>query len=210
MPELDLKEIERRPQRYWNADGIADLTMGALWVVWGTALGLPAALPSGQWQTYYWMAMPLVLVGGAAATNWITKRLKQRFTFPRTGYVQWPRPGVGATLLPALIAVAVAAALAFLAIKGRTETLSELAAPATSLLLSLAFLFASLRLKLPHHLWLAASALILALLIYGLHLSLESGMVCLFLGVGVVSMAVGGLRLRAYLKHNPAPAEGHE
>jgi hypothetical protein len=204
----DLKEIERKPRQYWNVDGLPDLMMGVLWIVWGMAFLLPDLLPPGGWLQYYWMAvMPVLVVGGVVA-NWAIKKLKQRLTFPRTGYVDWPEPAPASKVLASLLAAAVAAGVVLLAIRSNAQPMKDLVAPGLALLVALGFLISALRLKLPHYFWMAAAALLLALIIARAHLDLSKGIICLFLSLGVLSTLMGIVRLQAYRRNNPLQQEG--
>lgn len=203
----DLRDVERRPQRYWNADGLPEITMGALWILWGAALGIPEALPPGDWLKWYWMTVPLILVVGGLSAGWITKKVKAKLTFPRAGYVAWPEPGPLQRIVPALLAMAVAAGVVALVVKGDNQTMREMAAPACGLLLAAAFLIPVMRWQLTHCLILSAASLVLSLVMIRARLGLERGMILLFLGLGPVSVLTGAFRLRAFLRRHPLPAE---
>ncbi len=208
MEYPDLKEIERRPRQYWNADGLPDLTVGSLWIIWGAAFILPEVLPQGSWLRYYWMVVPLLLIGGGFAANWATKMFKRRLTFPRTGYVEWPEPGMLQWIVPALLGAGVAAVIWVLARRIGPGSLEALISPGVALLLALGFLCASVRQRLPHYLWSSAASLALALVFARMGPSLEHGLVCLFLALGALSLLLGTLRLRSFLRRNPVSQEG--
>lgn len=204
----DLKEIERKPQQYWNVDGLPDLITGVLWIVWGVAFLLPELLPPGGWLNYYWLAVMLVLIVGGVASNWGIKKLKQRLTFPRTGYVEWPEPAPASKVISSLLAAAVAAGVVALAIRGNAQPMKDLVAPGLALLAALAFLIAALRLRLPHYFWMVAASLLLALIVARAHLGLGMGIICLFLCLGALSLLIGIVRLWSYRRNNPPPQEG--
>lgn len=204
MAYPDLNEVARRPQQYWNADGLPELIMGGLWILWGVALGLPRLLPRGAWEMYYWMAVPAVLVIGGVASNWLTKKLKERFTYPRGGYVRFPDPAPLMMIVSVLLAAAIASGLAVLVVKAKTQGIPDLAAPACGVLLAAAMLIPALRWRLPHLLVLSGASLIAAVLIGQAGLTLEPGMISLFLSLGAVSMILGAIRLRLFLHSHPA------
>jgi len=206
MQYPDLKEIERRPRQYWNADGLPDLMIGALWIVWGAAFLLPDLLPPGEWMRYYWMLVAPILIGGGAASNWAIKRVKERLTFPRTGYVEWTEPGFLQKTVPALLAAGVAAGVVLLV--RQEQSIGTVVAPAVALILAMAFLAASVWQKLPHYLWSAGMSLTLALVFASSRMSLARGLECLFLVLGALSVLIGALRLRAYLRRNPVTQGG--
>jgi hypothetical protein len=200
--EIDIRELERRPRRYWNIDGIPELVLGVVWVLWGVALLVGEALPRGAAWRVYWMVMPAVLVLGGMAANQITKALKRRVTYPRTGYVELPAPTAAVRGGAAAIAVGAAAVVAGLILKGRTTGAEHTAPVAIGLLFSLAFLIASVRERAPHLLALAGVALMLGIAVATLGLG-WSGLNWLLVAMGVASTAVGGWRLRRYVRAHP-------
>jgi hypothetical protein len=208
MQYPDMKEIERRPKRYWNVDGLPDLVMGALWILWGLALALPSWLPSGSWLNYYWMVVPLILILSGFAANAITKILKQHLTFPRTGYVESIPPGAATKMAAAFLAAGVAAAIVLLGRSATVQGLEDLLPTAIALLFALLFLVMAMRQKLPHYLWSSALSLLLAGIIARNRMSLNNGFIFLLLSIGLCSCLVGSVRLYTYLRRNPRQQEG--
>jgi hypothetical protein len=203
-----VKEIERRPRQYWNADGLPDLMMGSLWILWSVAFILPELLPAGKWLGYYWMIVPLILVVSGLASNWAIKKLKQHLTFPRTGYVEWREHSAALKLLTALAGAALAAGALLLARYGIRQNMQELAPLATALLMALGFLFLAVWQKLPHYLFPSVVSLALAGIISIVRLDMGNGLILLFFCLGVLLSLIGGIRLRSYLRQNPPPVEG--
>jgi hypothetical protein len=202
---LNLGEIERRPMKYWNADGLPELMMGLLWIVWGGAWLVGQSLPRGTAWNVYWMFTPVLLVFSGVAAIWAIKKLKTRLTFPRTGYVEWKEPTRGQRLLGAAVAMATAAAAAALIMKSRTEGLERMAAPGLGVLLSLGFVAASLTQRAPHLLALAGVALVLGWACGTLNTGWDA-MNWMLIGLGVATSLVGTVRLRVFLKRNPLEA----
>jgi hypothetical protein len=200
----ELRDFESRPRRYWNIDGIPELVMGLVWIVWGLALVVGETLPRGSAAAaYYWMCVPAILVLSGVAATWLTRRLKARLTDPRTGYVELRQPGRGVHALTALIAIAAAAVLAGLVVSGRATGAEHMASPAVGVILSLAFVAASVRQKAPSFLALAGVALALGVAFAILKLGLTA-MNWLFVGLGAATVLTGGWRLRSYLARHPA------
>lgn len=200
----DLRELEQRPKRYWNVDGIPELMMGLVWMVWGAALIYGEALPKGRGSNWYWMVVPMVLVLSGVVSNWAVKKLKERLTYPRTGWVEMKEPSRGVRQLAAGIAVVSAGALAAMIVTGRVNGLEHTATPGIGLVLSLSFVIASIRQKAPHMLALAAVALVLGFSFGMLKLGWES-LSWMFLWLGLAAALVGGWRLRRYLAANRMP-----
>jgi hypothetical protein len=197
MAQAELHELEQRPQRYWNVDGIPELVMGGLWLLWGGAFLIGEALPRGWVGVVYYLTVPLVLALSGFAGRRLVTRLKERVTYPRTGYVDYPASARRACVITGALAIAAAATLVVFAVSAE-----RLAAPAVGVVLCLMFLVMSLRQRAPHLLALAAVALILGVAGGVVQLGWSS-LNWLFVGMGLAAASVGGFRLCRYLKANP-------
>lgn len=199
---LDLTEMERRSQKYWNVDGLPELLMGLLWMLWGGCWLFGQSLPRGAAWNVYWMFTPALLALSGVASVWATKKLKTRITFPRTGYVEWKGPTQGQRFTAAAVAMATASLLVALIVKSRTEGLEHLAAPGLGVLLSLGFVVASLSQKAPHLLALAGVALILGLAL-GTWKAGWDAMNWMLIGLGAATALLGTVRLWTFLRTHP-------
>lgn len=202
-----LRDLEDRPKRYWNVDGIPELMMGLVWILWGGALLVGEAIPRGSAANIYWMVFPAVLVLSGVASNWAVRKLKERLTYPRTGYIEYREPGPLVRLATGALVVLTAAALAALIVTGRAAGVEHSAAPAIGVILSLAFVVLSVRQKAPHFLALAGVALALGAAFAGLKLG-WAGMNWLFVWLGVSAALMGAWRLRRYLRQHPVEVRG--
>ena len=95
MQSISLNAISQRPLRTINADGIPELVMGIQWLLWSVLIGIPELVPRGEWWRPYWMIVPFVLTASGLAAPWVTKRLKERFSYRRAGYVELRKPKGG-------------------------------------------------------------------------------------------------------------------
>ena len=198
----NLDELARRPLRNWTIDGLPELSMGALWIVWGGAILIGNALPQGSFANVYRMAIPFLLVASALSMNSLTKRLKSRITYPRTGYVALPDPTGTAQIATATIAGLAAAGLAALIAAGSTLAWENLIATGSAMLIALALVIGSIRTRAPHLLWLAAFSVVLGAALYVSGTGYE-GLNWLLIGLGAVSMVLGAVRLRRFLREHP-------
>ncbi len=82
-----LRAARRQAQRYWFADGLAELVLGLGFCLYAGFLAWNAytAPRMGPWLQ---VLAVFALVFG---TNWAVQRLKWRITYPRTGYVRYAR-----------------------------------------------------------------------------------------------------------------------
>ena len=199
---IDLREVQSRSQRYWNVDGLAELMMGLLWMIWGAAWLFGQSLPRGSVWNVYWMFTPALLALSGVAMVWVTKKLKARITFPRTGYVEWRAPTRAQRLTAATVAMITAAVLVMLISKSRTEGLQHVAAPGIGVILSLGFVVASISQRAPHLLALAGVALILGLA-FGASKTGWDAMNWMFIALGGATVLLGAGRLWLFLRSHP-------
>lgn len=199
--KLVLDEVQRRSTRYWNVDGLPELMMGLVWMLWGGAWLLGQSLPRGV-SNVYWMFTPFLLALSGVASVWATKKLKARITFPRTGYVEWNPPTRQQRLAAAAVAIVTASVLVALISGNRTVGLEQVAAPAVGVVLSLAFVAASVTQKAPHLLTLAAVALVLGLA-FRASTSGWDALNWMLIALGMATVLVGAARLWMFLKAHP-------
>jgi hypothetical protein len=199
---MDLGDMERRAQRYWNVDGLPELTMGLLWMVWGGAFLAGQSLPRGPAWNIYWMFTPAVLALSGVAATWLIKRLKARITFPRAGYVEWREPSRAQRLTTAAVAIVTAAVIVGLISRARSRGVETVVAPAIGVILSLGFVVASLTQRAPYLLALAGVALALGVLIGATETGWD-GLNWMFVALGAATAAVGAIRLRAFVRRHP-------
>src|SRR5688572_27328907 len=124
---LNVFEAEKRAQRYWTVDGLPELMMGLLWIIWGAAWLVGQGLPQGAVSKIYWTLAPLLLVVTSLAAVWATKKLKARITFPRTGYVEWKPPSRPRQIGGGASAALIACVLVVLLTMSRTDGWEHLA-----------------------------------------------------------------------------------
>jgi hypothetical protein len=205
MQHPNLDDIERRPRQYWNVDGLPELIMGLLWMLWGGAWLFGETLPHDWRWNLYWMFTPLVLVVTGVAAVWATKWLKARYTFPRTGYVDWKAPDRKTRLTAG--GIALLTAMLLVAIIRRGGTAGQHTPLILGVILSLAFVVASLRQRAPHLLALAGVALALGVA-FGATSGGWTSANWLFVWLGAASALVGAVRLAIFMKKHPRPSLG--
>jgi Trk-type K+ transport system membrane component len=88
-PPVDIDQVTVTAQRHWMEDGLSEIMVGLLFIVMGGGLLVKLALP--HWLTLDLLTSALT-AAGALGLSWGFKRLKQRITFPRSGYVALPEP----------------------------------------------------------------------------------------------------------------------
>lgn len=147
---------------------------------------------------------PALALSGVAAA-WATRRLKQRVTFPRAGYVEWKQPDRRTRFFVAAAIVMAASALALLVLTSHTRSVEQRAPAVISVILSLSFVAAGLKQRAPHYLALAAVAVALGLAVGAMTTGWDS-MNWMFVALGAACALVGAVRLALFLRTHPISA----
>jgi len=207
----DIKRIERRTVRYGFEDGIYEIAFGAFALILGLFFLGSALAPEKSTARFIFDVglLPVFLVGGWAA-NKLSRSMKQRLTYPRTGYVAYKRPEKKKRIKKALLAggsAGLVAALAALFLVSKPAGLDGLSA-FSGLAFALALIFISLRSGLVR---IAVAAVLTAAAGVGLSFAgwargLE--LAAFYGAMGLLLVLSGLIGLRGYLRRNPLPEEG--
>lgn len=88
--EDKMLDVEGRVKRYWYSDGIAELSIGGMFLLLGLYFGIQGYFgESSTVGVILQVSMVLVMIGGILGANWLVNSLKARLTYPRTGYVEY-------------------------------------------------------------------------------------------------------------------------
>jgi hypothetical protein len=199
---LNVLEAERRAQRYWSVDGLPELMMGLLWIVWGAAWLVGQGLPRGSVSNIYWTLAPLLLVFTGLAAVWATKKLKARITFPRTGYVEWKPPSRLQQIGGGGSAALIAGVLVVLLTKSRTEGWEHLAAPMIGAVIAVGLAIAAVVQRAPHLLIVAGASVVFGFAL-GSTVQGSDGLNWMLVALGATTSIVGGVRLWRFVRTHP-------
>lgn len=204
----DVEQVRKRVYRYWYEDGLAEIATGCLFVLIGLVLGVQRLVPSGSPLTIIaGLAFPVVVVGGILAVRRLVDIAKERITYPRTGYVQYGRPGPRRRWLAAVLGGSMGIVVAALFANGPA---SLVWLPLfQGLIIGAFWLYMGTRLDLIRFYVLAVFSALIGIAIALGGLADPMGSAAYFGGMGVVTVAGGGLALRNYLRQTqPAEEEG--
>jgi hypothetical protein len=85
-----LSEIEQRLKRYWYSDGIAELSSGGMFVLLGVYFGIQGYLgENSSVSVLLQVGLVSLMIAGVISVSWLVNTLKNRLTYPRTGYVEY-------------------------------------------------------------------------------------------------------------------------
>ena len=208
MESNKLNNTLLRSIQYRFEDGIIELVMGGIFLLAGIYFYLQAVMANSQLADVLTASFALVFIGGYYLMQYSIRSLKERITFPRTGYVAY-RNGSGSRVVWIIaafgIAVLTGGLLAFSQIKTGPEW--NLLPPFSGLVIAIVLGLIGLQTALPRFYGLTGISLVLggAFAKIGLSNNLSTAAFCG--AMGVVLLVSGGAVLRHYLRQNPAPTE---
>jgi hypothetical protein len=93
MVKNDIDKVIQRTHRYWYEDGLPEIAAGCMFVACGLFLFMMYSVPPGS------PLAPILAIGfvilvafGGLFVSRAVKAVKNRVTYPRTGYVSYRRP----------------------------------------------------------------------------------------------------------------------
>lgn len=196
----------QRTQRYWYEDGFPDMGFGGFLLIIGLFFLAEMLTPPGSPFWLVWgIGGPIVLIGGALLVNRMVRKLKERVTWPRTGYVGYqPRQGRSRMFRFATAAI-VAAVVSAGMIVIQKHWLNW------SVILGFVYLgalgFVAYRFGLWRYLVLALWALVLGLALAPTALTVEQSGAVFHIGMGTALLLAGWLTWRRYNSLAPSPQE---
>lgn len=199
-----------RPQRYWYVDGLAELAGGVVIFLVGLCYAIAALLPEGLASgLVIGIGQPALVLGAAWISRRVVRDLKERVTYPRTGYVEYRQPGGpnrwARVLLVALVAFGISALTALLG-RGLPDRVWPLL---TGLLLALAIAYLGARIGLKRFYAVAGFSLLAGAAIYLLDLA-GSWPAALIFGSEGLAWVISGLLTLVHYLGNTRPLDAEE
>jgi hypothetical protein len=93
MMKNDIDKVIQRTHRYWYEDGLNEIAAGGMFVLCGLFLLMMYSVPPGSLLAPVLAVAFIILVAfGGLFISRAVKAIKNRVTYPRTGYVSYRRP----------------------------------------------------------------------------------------------------------------------
>ncbi len=201
----DLKNPQLRALQYWLMDGVFELLVGFVFLLAAIIYYVQESTPGSLLNKVLGIASVILVCGVGFGGRWIIQRIKERTTYPRTGYVAYKsgRKNKGDVVITISV---MALILAFVVFTTVTDTKLIAWGPVVCGLLMGAFMVQTgYRLDLPRFYILALLGLLIGagLVVSGLRIELS---LPLFFGLnGLILLISGSLTLWKYLRSNPVP-----
>lgn len=203
----DLKKLQLRALQYWLVDGVGELNVGFFFLLVAIVYYLQESAPGSLLSKIFSIASVLLVCGGAFGVRWIIQRIKERTTYPRTGYIAyksgWKNKGDVA------IAIGVMALfLAFVVFTMVTDTkLTDWVPVVCGLFMGTFLVQTGYRSALPRFYILAFLSLLIGAGLVASGLSIVFSLPPFFGLNGLILLTSGSLTLWKYLRQNPPPQD---
>src|SRR5262245_28158908 len=87
-----MEQMVRKTRRYWYDDGFVEIGTGILLTLVALWLALRNIIPrESDWYPIATTGLPLLIMGAGIGGVVLIRRLKERITYPRTGYVSFDK-----------------------------------------------------------------------------------------------------------------------
>lgn len=200
----DITAAQRRAKGYWFVDGVAEMAGGAGILLAGVLLY--AAIATGaEWLG---TAALVVLVAAFPAGAWIVKAVKERITYPRTGYVAYAPPSKARMFAAGAIGFVVAGLLVPVQVAARGGEISAVIL-GFGLAVGAFTALRAWRTGAPRFYVVAAALVVASGILASNGTGMQEGIGLMFAFYGATLLATGTLTLVHYLRAN-RPAEGGE
>ncbi|MBN1371692.1 MAG: hypothetical protein JW987_07100 [Anaerolineaceae bacterium] len=202
MSEQQIQSVIRNTQRRWFDDGLWEIAFGTanlflgLYFLLVTWLNLDENL--GAWMAALQIVVVLVVFGGM---RYGVPKLKERFTYPRTGYASFRRPERSERRRKAfwrgMLSGGVAAAVA--TVVGLANAVN-LAPGVTALIFAGMCFYLSFRMGIQRFAVLGLLTLTTGFILTQLRLDVDSSMAVLFIAFGTLCALLGVIALITFLR----------
>jgi len=206
-----LETAQKRTRRYWYEDGLSEMAAGAV-ILLMALINLAIALlaPAGWKGWLSAVGLPVMVIGGGVLARLLVARLKERLTYPRTGYIRYPRPKPTRRFLSAGIAIGVALIVTIMSAWLSAAQTERLIPALTGLLTAILILSIGASIGLVRFYLLAVWQFGFGLLGSRLNLPAPYDLVLFFGALGIGLFISGGITLLGYLRNNPLPPANDE
>ena len=204
-----IKATIERTRQYWYIDGFNEMLTGLVFMLLAGINYISGVIePSPLSAILVGVGYPAVILLAITAGSRLVNRLKTRYTYPRTGYVQYIRPEPGERRKRAIKTGVISAVISIVIITILSGLNPEIYVVTTGSLISLFMLMFAMRIPLPRFylaaLWTGAATILTFLI----KIDLSNKMVLLLAASGLGLVASGAAALIHYIGHTHPAAPG--
>ena len=198
--------IAQRTFRYWYDDGLVELVGAALFALLALYFYIQSLALQGPVAGFSALIMPILVVAGMWSAKRIVRAAKERFTYPRTGFVSYRQPSRARRGWAAALAAVLGALVAAWVL--RSGVPFNLLLLVQGCIFAVGFAVSGWRFGLRRFLWLAVLAGLAGTLVSRTGWGIERADAAFFGALALGLLVSGGLTLWSYLRHTQPHAEG--
>ncbi len=205
--EDHLQDWANRPQRYWYVDGLVEIGAGAVILILGLFFAISGLIKDDGFRgAFTTIGQIIIVIGLPILARVIVARLKERITYPRTGYIAYRRQGLGQRIRAILLTIGVAAAIGVVVYLIENWMNLRWLPVVIGLSAGLLILIIAFRVGLPRYYLLAGYTLAIGVITGLLSLAEPYNSGVFFSGLGVGWLVSGAVTLVRYLR-STTPAD---
>ncbi len=212
---MDTENTLNRAYAHWLKDGIFEIGLGVLFTGVG-ALRAIIHFAGQKSAAYYWLSGGLLvfMIGVAWGTKRFGEALKERITYPRTGYMAFKPRTYNIKNILAFIALLIfggilGGMLGILSTQPNQQEIGGIVPITQGIVGALAFTFAAQRIELKRFYYLAVFSLGIGLVIGALGVGVVLGGSFFYLSIGLALVVTGSVALVQFLRsHEPVDLNG--
>jgi hypothetical protein len=195
----------RRAARYWYEDGLVEIGAGLLFLLLAGLFAVEGLAPAGSLRPWFFaLGLPVIVIGGMIVLGLALRALKQRLTYPRTGYVAYPPTRPIRKALAGIISGVVSMLLVLLLLS-HPAWLTVLPSVQGAVVAAVWFLL-SIRMGVPRMAVQGLLALGAGVIVSLIGLETSLGTAVVFGAIGLGSLISGAVVLARYLRTTALPA----
>jgi hypothetical protein len=205
----DLKEPQLRARQYFYVDGSFEFGFGLLSLLLAGYLYVETHV-HGWLSAIVDVSLVLVMIGGGVLVNRLTRKLKERVTYPRTGYISYRRERKPKQVRRAMISIVTGGLIAALAttLVAAPHRPNIAVMPVFSgILFGLILAIIGWRSAIQRFYLLAVLSAAVGIALSFSGLGDYPGLVAYYAATAVILLFTGACVLRSYLRKNPVPPQ---
>ncbi len=210
MKDPNLKQIQKRAFQYWYQDGLVEIAFGLLCFLLAAYFYLQETYPKDSPLDFLIeIGFIVIILGSSFLVTRLVLILKNRLTFPRTGYIAFhPKPKKRGWIA-GLVGMTIGGLVSVIVLQ--TPASLNWMTAITGIIFALVWLYVGLRLGLLRFQLIALSSGIIGVWLSLAHLGDTMGLGIFYGLIGLLMLISGGITLWFYLRStSPAQEDSHE
>ncbi len=209
VEQINIEHVIRNTRKYWYVDGLAEIAGGLIIFFTGLTYWLIYSMENSSLKFLLLIiAQPVVIILGASLVRKILPKIKEKLTYPRSGYLTFKKPTRNKRLRRVLFAGLIAGiigALVGMVYNGLPQRYIPLF---SSFFLTLFSIYFGYQVAVPRFYWTGLLILILGGIISWINPTDALPYMLLFSGMGIIWIISGLITLVLYLRHtHPMPEQ---